>query len=49
MANPEHLEILKQGVGVWNEWREVEPYLKPDLSGPDRPAFTPLPVESAPS
>lgn len=22
MANPEHIEILKQGVGVWNEWRK---------------------------
>lgn len=22
MANPEHLEILKQGVRIWNEWRE---------------------------
>jgi hypothetical protein len=22
MANPEHLEILKQGVDRWNEWRE---------------------------
>jgi hypothetical protein len=20
MANPEHLEILKQGVEVWNKW-----------------------------
>ena len=34
MANPEHLEILKQGVEVWNAWRrkrrEVLP--RPDLS-----------------
>ncbi len=22
MANPEHLGILKQGVEVWNQWRE---------------------------
>ncbi|MFA5252095.1 MAG: pentapeptide repeat-containing protein [Phycisphaerae bacterium] len=35
MANPEHLKILKQGVGIWNKWREVNPHLKPDLSGAD--------------
>jgi hypothetical protein len=22
MANPEHLAILKQGVEVWNKWRD---------------------------
>jgi Pentapeptide repeats (8 copies) len=33
MANPEHLEILKQGVEVWNAWREKEPSLIPDLTG----------------
>ena len=31
MANPEHLEILKQGVDVWNRWREENPEVKPDL------------------
>jgi uncharacterized protein YjbI with pentapeptide repeats len=30
MANPEHLEILKQGVEVWNKWREGNP-IEPDL------------------
>jgi len=35
MANPEHLKILKQGVEVWNKWRENEPRVKPDLSGLD--------------
>jgi hypothetical protein len=32
MANPEHLEILKQGVEVWNQWREDNPEIRPDLS-----------------
>lgn len=35
MANPEHLEILKQGVGVWNEWRARNPNVAPDLRGLD--------------
>ncbi len=33
MANPEHIEILKQGVEAWNKWREKNPEIKPDLSG----------------
>jgi uncharacterized protein YjbI with pentapeptide repeats len=32
MANPEHLEILKQGVNVWNKWRKGNPKILPDLS-----------------
>ena len=32
MANPEHLEILGQGVEVWNKWREENPHIRPDLS-----------------
>jgi uncharacterized protein YjbI with pentapeptide repeats len=32
MANPEHLEILKQGVEQWNEWRKEHPEVRPDLS-----------------
>ena len=32
MANTEHLEILKQGVEVWNRWREENPNVHPDLS-----------------
>ena len=35
MANKKHLKRLKQGVKVWNEWRERNPDLKPDLSGAD--------------
>ena len=32
MANPRHLDILRQGVDVWNRWREENPELLPDLS-----------------
>jgi uncharacterized protein YjbI with pentapeptide repeats len=32
MANPEHLQILKQGVQAWNEWRNERPEIKVDLS-----------------
>jgi hypothetical protein len=31
MANPEHLEILKQGVETWNQWRKDHPEIEPDL------------------
>lgn len=32
MANQEHLDILhKQGVEVWNQWREEHPDIQPDL------------------
>ena len=33
MANKEHLEILSQGVEVWNRWRIEHPNRKPNLSG----------------
>ena len=33
MANPEHLELLLQGTGVWNAWRDKEPSTSADLSG----------------
>jgi hypothetical protein len=33
MANPEHFKVLKQGVEVWNRWREENPEVRPDLSG----------------
>lgn len=32
MANEEHIHILKQGVAVWNKWRNDNPEIKPDLS-----------------
>ena len=31
MANEEHVEILRKGVEVWNEWREDNPEVDPDL------------------
>jgi hypothetical protein len=31
MANQEHLDILKQGVEVWNLWRRKHTTIKPDL------------------
>ena len=35
MANQEHLEILKQGTDVWNEWRMKHPGVRPNLSNAD--------------
>jgi hypothetical protein len=35
MANEEHLEILKQGAAVWNEWRINNFEVIPDLHGAD--------------
>ncbi len=32
MANPEHSDILKEGVGAWNRWREENLSTRPDLS-----------------
>ena len=32
MANPEHLDILKEGVSAWNRWREENLSTRPDLS-----------------
>jgi TIR domain/Pentapeptide repeats (9 copies) len=32
MANPEHLQILQQGVKAWNAWREHNRDITPDLS-----------------
>jgi hypothetical protein len=35
MANQEHLDILKQGVEVWNKWREEHPEIRPQLYDAD--------------
>ena len=32
MANQEHVDILMQGVEVWNAWRKEHPGEEPDLS-----------------
>src|SRR6266700_2150814 len=32
MANAEHLDILQQGVEVWNQWRQTHRDISPDLS-----------------
>src|SRR6266571_7499738 len=31
MANQQHLDLLKQGVEVWNQWRAQHPEIQPDL------------------
>ena len=35
MANLKHLDILKQGIEIWNAWREKHPEVQPDLSHTD--------------
>ena len=35
MANSEQWEILKQGVDVWNKWRDENPGFQVDLFGAD--------------
>jgi uncharacterized protein YjbI with pentapeptide repeats len=32
MANQQHVDILRDGVQVWNLWRREEPAIRPDLS-----------------
>ena len=41
MANPEHLQILQQGVEAWNVWREQNMDITPDIPHrePDSDAF----------
>jgi uncharacterized protein YjbI with pentapeptide repeats len=33
MANQEQLDILKQGVGTWNTWRQEHQGIRPDFTG----------------
>jgi uncharacterized protein YjbI with pentapeptide repeats len=35
MANEEHLALLKQGVEVWNKWRETNPRIEADFGEAD--------------
>lgn len=35
MANTEHLAILLEDVDEWNSWRDINPQIRPDLSGAD--------------
>jgi uncharacterized protein YjbI with pentapeptide repeats len=33
MANDEHVALLTRDADIWNEWREANPDIRPDLSG----------------
>jgi uncharacterized protein YjbI with pentapeptide repeats len=35
MANQEHVDLLKQGVEQWNQWRNEHPEIHPDLTSAD--------------
>jgi uncharacterized protein YjbI with pentapeptide repeats len=35
MANQEQLNILKQGIEIWNQWREEHAHIQPDLRDVD--------------
>ncbi len=35
MANPDHINMLKQGSEIWNRWRAENNSIHPDLSGAD--------------
>jgi hypothetical protein len=35
MAKREQLDLLKRGVKEWNQWRDTNPYTRPDLSEAD--------------
>jgi hypothetical protein len=35
MAKQEHLDVLKHGAEIWNQWRKVHPDIQPNLSQSD--------------
>lgn len=35
VLNQQHVDILKKGIEIWNEWRKENPDIKPDLRGAD--------------
>src|SRR5579862_8078341 len=35
LANQQQLDLLKQNVHTWNQWRQEHPDIRPDLSGSD--------------
>ena len=35
MANQKHLALVKEGAEVWNQWRDKNPEIEPDLWGAD--------------
>lgn len=35
MANPEHLKLISKSIKEWNEWRDLNPEMKPELSKVD--------------
>jgi uncharacterized protein YjbI with pentapeptide repeats len=35
VANDEHLALLRQGTAIWNEWRDRNPGVVPNLAGAD--------------
>jgi len=39
MPSTEHLEILKSGQALWNEWRESNPSVVPDFSWSNMPGL----------
>jgi uncharacterized protein YjbI with pentapeptide repeats len=40
LASAAHLEVLEQGVEVWNQWRSTNPEIDPDLFGADFKTLT---------